>query len=206
MLHLALASVLAFTAPIAQHRIGCPASRALAPTVQHLAACRTGGAVRAAVTGPLAGPRPASLELPAGRSGIILFDGVCLFCNRWVSFVLDNDPDGLFAFASLQSDTGRRLLQQVGRSADDLSTFIVIDADGFYSQSTAALRVAAMLRVPALNALSDALMRVPPPLRDGVYRVVADNRYSILGKDTDDATPACKLRADSMTVAERFLD
>ena len=45
-----------------------------------------------------------------------------------------------------------------------------------------------------------------PPLRSGVYRLVADNRYKILGKDEDGATPSCKLRADSFTAAERFLE
>ena len=43
-------------------------------------------------------------------------------------------------------------------------------------------------------------------LRSGVYRLVADNRYKILGKDEDGATPSCKLRADSLTAAERFLE
>lgn len=118
----------------------------------------------------------AGFELPPGRSGVILFDGVCNFCNRWVSFVLDNDPDGLFAFASLQSPKGRELLQAIGRDAGDLSTFVVIDEQGFHTQSSAALRVGATLRLPALNTLSSALSPLPPMLRDGVYRLVAENR------------------------------
>ena len=158
------------------------------------------------VTGPLRGPMPESFQLPEGRDGIILFDGVCNFCNRWVSFVLDNDPDGIFAFASLQSPKGRALLEECGRSAEDLSTFVVIDDDGFFTQSSAALRVGEKLRNPALNIMAAGLTRVPTPLRDGVYRIVADNRYSILGKDADGAEPSCKLRADAMTAAERFLE
>ena len=163
--------------------------------------------VTAVVTGPLSGPLPDTLQLPEGRKGIILFDGVCNFCNRWVSFVLDNDPDGLFAFASLQSETGRELLAACGRGSSDLSTFVVIDGTStrFYTQSDAALRVGAMLQKPALNVLAGAATRIPTPLRDGVYRIVADNRYSILGKDQDGATPSCKLRANAATEAERFL-
>ena len=38
-------------------------------------------------TGPLRGSLPASFELPNGKS-VILFDGVCNFCNAWVNFVL----------------------------------------------------------------------------------------------------------------------
>ena len=159
-----------------------------------------------AVTGPLRGALPEGVTLPEGRSGIIMFDGVCNFCNRWVSFVLDNDPDGLFAFASLQSPKGRELLAACGRDANDLSTFVVIDESGFHTQSDAALRVGATLKKPALNVMAGAFTKVPSPLRDGVYRLVADNRYKILGKDEDGATPSCKLRADSLTAAERFLE
>lgn len=60
---------------------------------------------------------------------------------------------------------------------------MVIDGEGFHTQSSAALRVAATLRKPALNALSTAFTPLPLPLRDTVYRAVADNRYSILGKE-----------------------
>jgi predicted DCC family thiol-disulfide oxidoreductase YuxK len=124
-------------------------------------------ALLAGATGPLEGTMPSDFSLPEGRSGVILFDGVCNFCNRWVSFVLDNDPDGLFAFASLQSNAGRELLTKCGRGADDLSTLVVIDSEGFHTQSSAALRVAATLKKPALNALAAVGKPVPMPLRDG---------------------------------------
>ena len=156
-------------------------------------------------TGPLSGPMPSDFKLPEGRKGVILFDGVCNFCNRWVSFVLDNDPDGAFAFASLQSDAGRELLSQCGRDDSDLSTFVVIDSTGFHTQSSAALRVAATLEKPALNMLSTAFTPVPLVLRDSLYRVVANNRYSILGKDESGGPESCKLRTDAMTVKDRFL-
>lgn len=158
-----------------------------------------------AVTGPLRGAMPPDFELPAGGKSVILFDGVCNFCNAWVSFVLDNDPDGLFCFASLQSDPGKELLRACGRGDEDLSTFVVIDGEGFYTQSSAALRVARTLRRPALNALAVAFDPVPPLVRDSVYRLVATNRYRILGKAEDESEPSCKLRADSALVATRFL-
>merc|ERR1711871_698257 len=145
-----------------------------------------------AVTGPLSGQLPPDFELPNGRA-VILFDGVCNFCNRWVSFVLDNDKKGRFSFASLQSPRGRQLLEMCGRSPDDLSTFVVIDEDGFHTQSTAALRVGQTLGVPVLTTLSRGGFAVPPALRDPIYRLVAENRYSILGKDTEGAEPSCKL-------------
>ena len=76
------------------------------------------------------------------------------------------------------------------------------DADAI---ADAALRVAATLKKPALNVMATAFSPVPSPLRDGVYRLVANNRYSILGKDESGGVESCKLRADAMTVQERFL-
>ena len=178
------------------------APRGLVRAIPHYARCASPANI---VTGPLSGPLPSDFKLPPGRSGIILFDGVCNFCNRWVSFVQDNDPEGSFAFASLQSDKGRELLQTIGREANDLSTFVVITEDGFYTQSTAALRVGQELKVPALNTVASTLENIPEPIRDSFYRLVAENRYSILGRDEDGATPSCQLRSDSMLVAERFL-
>jgi predicted DCC family thiol-disulfide oxidoreductase YuxK len=88
----------------------------------------TGGWARGLV-GPAAGLMPANFQLPRGRS-VILFDGVCNFCNRWVQFVIDNDPDASFSFSSMQSPAGRQLLKACGRPSDDLSTFVLIDDAG----------------------------------------------------------------------------
>ena len=92
-----------------------------------------------------------------------------------------------------------------GRGSEDLSTFVVIDRTGFHTQSSAALRVAAMLEKPALNAMAAAFTPLPLPVRDGVYRIVANNRYRILGKDESGGEESCKLRADANLVAARFL-
>jgi len=106
----------------------------------------------------------------------------------------------------MQSPAGRRLLDTCGRPPDDLSTFVVLDQEGFWTQSTAALRVAQGLPRPALNVLGAAFLPLPSALRDTVYQTVATNRYSILGKDADGATPSCMLRSDAFAMQERFLD
>ena len=38
---------------------------------------------------------------------VIVFDGVCNFCNAFVNFVLDRDSHGLFKFGTLQSSGPR---------------------------------------------------------------------------------------------------
>lgn len=45
---------------------------------------------------------------------VIVFDGECRLCNGAVDFVVKRDPKRRFQFASLQSDTARVLLREVG--------------------------------------------------------------------------------------------
>jgi len=71
------------------------------------------------LVGPAAGLMPPNFRLPNGRS-VILFDGVCNFCNRWVQFVIDNDESKMFCFSSMQSPAGAALLAECGRPSDDL--------------------------------------------------------------------------------------
>jgi predicted DCC family thiol-disulfide oxidoreductase YuxK len=35
---------------------------------------------------------------------IILFDGVCYFCNFWVNFIINRDKNDTYQFAAMQSD------------------------------------------------------------------------------------------------------
>ena len=41
----------------------------------------------------------------------MLFDGVCNLCNAAVAWLVERDPDGVFRFASLQSEAARGLLR-----------------------------------------------------------------------------------------------
>ena len=42
-------------------------------------------------------------------SSIVLFDGVCNFCNGAVNFIIRHDKRAIFKFAPLQRDTGKDL-------------------------------------------------------------------------------------------------
>lgn len=111
---------------------------------------------------------------------IILFDGVCHLCTAAVQFILQRDPSGRFHFASLQSATGRQLLQQHGLDPTALSTFVLIESQHAYTKSTAALRLTRRLKFPW--PLLSLLGMIPPCLRDPVYDLVAKNRYQWFGK------------------------
>ena len=113
-------------------------------------------------------------------SKIILFDGVCNFCNRAVTFVIDHDARELYLFASLQSERGQKYLQKFNLPLNDFDTFILIDGDEFYTSSTAALMVSRDLS--GLVKFLYPLIYIPKFVRDILYRCIAKNRYVLFGK------------------------
>jgi predicted DCC family thiol-disulfide oxidoreductase YuxK len=110
----------------------------------------------------------------------VLFDGVCNLCNGSVQFILKRDPQGLFRFASLQSEAGRSLMDQHGLDPGALSSVVVIEDGRVWQESSAALRVARHL--PGAWKLLRVFAVIPRPLRDAVYRLIARNRYRWFGK------------------------
>jgi predicted DCC family thiol-disulfide oxidoreductase YuxK len=126
----------------------------------------------------------APASTPVGRH-LVLYDGVCGLCNRLNGFVLKRDDEAVFAFASLQSEIGRSLLQQFGRVSNALDTmYVVVDyrspAPVLLSKSNAALFVAA---TAGGGWRWLGIFRVLPVwLRDLVYDLIAQNRYRLFGK------------------------
>jgi len=129
---------------------------------------------------------------------VILYDGVCGLCNRLVQFVLKHDKRDRFRFASLQSDLANTLLQRHDRDPHDLDTvYVVID----YTQPTERLlaRSDAILfllkELGGIWKLATAGKALPRTIRDGVYKLVARNRYRVFGKYDSCMLPEPKHRA-----------
>ncbi|GIP39345.1 hypothetical protein J31TS4_26250 [Paenibacillus sp. J31TS4] len=127
---------------------------------------------------------------------VVLFDGVCSFCHASVRFLLKRDSRGVFRFAARQSQAGQAYAERFPQLAKTDSVALVAEGR-CYTESAAALRIGARLGGPW--RLLAILLLVPRPLRDGVYRWVARNRYRWFGQ-----TDACVLPAPG--VRDRFLE
>lgn len=127
---------------------------------------------------------------------IILFDGVCNFCNSSVQFIIKRDTIGRYKFTSLQSPIGQELLKE-NKIPDELDSFIYLEGNTVYYKSTAALKVCKGLKGPW--KFMYGLIVVPRPIRDLVYRVIVKNRYKWFGKRDTCMIPTPEQR-------ERFLD
>jgi predicted DCC family thiol-disulfide oxidoreductase YuxK len=126
-------------------------------------------------------------------SGIILFDGVCNFCNSSVNFIIDRDTTNYFKFGALQSDEGQVLLKKHNQRTDSFDTLILIEDDYLYTRSTAALRIAKKLS--GLWPLFYVFIIIPKFLRDPIYNLIAKNRYKMFGKKDTCRLPTPEERA-----------
>jgi predicted DCC family thiol-disulfide oxidoreductase YuxK len=128
---------------------------------------------------------------------VILFDGVCNFCNGAINFVLKQDRKSVFRFAPLQSEAGRRLLQQYNLPTEEFESFVLIDQGKVYKKSNAALRV--MNKLPWYWKESQIFRVIPTIFRDAIYDFIARNRYKWFGKKDQCMVPTPEMRS-------RFLD
>ena len=126
---------------------------------------------------------------------VILYDGVCVFCSRWVRFVAARDTMRRFRFTAIQSDYGTRLAQAFGIDPKDPDTNAVVHGGIACFKSDAALTVLSSL--PGWG-WTRVLFAVPKPLRDAVYNLIARNRYRIFGKYEACFVPDAQLRARVM--------
>jgi predicted DCC family thiol-disulfide oxidoreductase YuxK len=126
---------------------------------------------------------------------VILYDGVCVFCSRWVRFVVARDIQVRFRFTPVQSPYGTRLAQAFGIDADDPDTNAVIHGGIAFFKSDAALTV--LSNLPGWG-WTRVLFAVPKPFRDAVYNLVARNRYRIFGKYEACFVPDAAMRARVM--------
>lgn len=113
-------------------------------------------------------------------SKIILFDGVCNFCNYWVNFIIDRDKQNVFKFAALQSEKGAELLNKFNLPKGDFDSFILIVDNKVFKKSSAAFEIAKHLNGWLKILIPFSIL--PHTLTDHIYDLVAKNRYKFFGK------------------------
>ena len=125
-------------------------------------------------------------------SPIILYDGVCGLCNRFVQFVLKRDRRDRFRFAALQSNFAREILRQHDLNPDSLDTVYLVLEHGQVSERLLVRNDAVIAVLEELGGMgrvwAKLLGLLPKAFRDWRYDLIARNRYRIFGKH-----PSCPL-------------
>ena len=131
---------------------------------------------------------------------VLLYDGVCGFCNKSVQLILDHDRRGSMRFAALQSDYGQSVVERHPELRGVDSVVYVEQQTGgerIHVRSDAALKVAAYLG--GFWRIFLAAKVLPRGLRDYLYDLFARNRYKLFGKYDTCMLPPPEVRS-------RFLD
>lgn len=127
---------------------------------------------------------------------LILFDGVCNFCNSAVQMVIEIDRQKIFKFASIQSELGQQLYRQHGLDPIDIQTLMLVDGERVLTKSDAVLEVLA--RLDGGWQLLAGFRAMPQPLRDWAYSEFARQRFVLFGRRDACMVPTPELQ-------ERFI-
>lgn len=128
---------------------------------------------------------------------VVLFDGICNFCNYWVNFAIKRDRKQYIKFAPLQGEYAKKLLPEYGINPNLVTSVVLIDKGKAFTQSSAAFRLCKYL--DGGWKLGYGLMIIPKFIRDFFYNIIARNRYRWFGKKE-----SCMMPGPGMK--ERFLD
>lgn len=125
-------------------------------------------------------------ELKFKLDNVVLFDGVCNLCNSSVDFIVSHERRDTLKFASIQSDIGKKIVNESGIS--EVPDSILFYAEGkLYVRSTAVLMVAGFLSFPWMLAVVFRI--IPRFIRDAAYKTIAANRYKWFGKSNTCRVP-----------------
>jgi predicted DCC family thiol-disulfide oxidoreductase YuxK len=113
------------------------------------------------------------------EDGLVLFDGVCVLCSRWVDFVIRRDPSARFRFLPIQTPRGRQIARRFKVDAEAPETNVVVKNGQAHFKLDAVIVVAEEL--PGWRWLT-ILRHLPRALRDWLYDRVAKNRYAVFGR------------------------
>jgi len=130
------------------------------------------------------------------RHAIVIFDGECVFCNRWVDFLLRFDKQDVFRFASRQTESGASFMRQAGLPEGGAGSIILVEHGAVLLRSAAVLRMLDLLGFPF--SLAAAFRLIPSAPRDFIYEWFARNRLKWFGRRS-----TCRLPSE--TERHRFL-
>lgn len=125
---------------------------------------------------------PAPAPVPSGP--IVLYDGLCGFCDASVQWTVQHDPAAVFRFAPLQGSTAREILRRHPEVPAGLDSILLVEqrADGetitWYSQAIFGI----CREIPGPWRFFAVLRLLPRVVSDLGYRLFARLRYLVWGR------------------------
>jgi len=112
---------------------------------------------------------------------IIFYDAPCILCNYWVQKLCRWDKKDQLRFATLDSPLFLSFAQERGLDPNKMDTAVVWDQQ--YSYAIKAQGTFMILnRLGGVWTIPASLSLLPQGLTNGLYQIVARNRYRWFGK------------------------
>lgn len=124
---------------------------------------------------------------------LILFDGVCNFCDNTVQWIIREDKKNTFFFSSLQSKTGQEILTKYQLNTQDIDSVVYLRNQKIYIKSTAVLYI--LKDLGGIKSVMFLFIVLPASLRDFFYDQFAKRRYALFGKKDECMLPSKEIRS-----------
>lgn len=108
---------------------------------------------------------------------IILFDGDCNLCNKYINLIIRYDQKDNFRFATIKSQIGQNIIKDLNLINIQEDTLLLIKKKSIYIKSDAVIRILSCLQFP-INILS-LISLIPRFIRDYFYDIIAKKRKKI---------------------------
>ncbi|MCB0654995.1 MAG: DUF393 domain-containing protein [Saprospiraceae bacterium] len=112
-------------------------------------------------------------------SAYLLYDGICVLCNRSILWVLRHDPEAHIRVAALDSNFARQLLDQTHGKQPAQDSVLFWKEGKWYDRSNAVLEILGVL--PRPWRWLRIFRIIPRTVRDALYDWIARNRYRWFG-------------------------
>ena len=129
---------------------------------------------------------------------VLLFDGVCVFCNRTVQFLIRHDTGAVLRFVPLESPLGQALLAQFNAQQGPEGVILITNTltpSAGLSRRTEAFSDTLQLLPSPWSTLGKALRWVPRFLREFGYSLFARYRYRLFGRHASCPVPSPEQRS-----------
>lgn len=131
-------------------------------------------------------------NLPKDKK-IVLYDGVCNYCNDKINFIIKNDKQDIFRFVALQSETGEKIIKHLGIDASIDSIILYEPGYAYFIKSEAVFRI-----IKHLSSAVKLLLIfnfIPTSIKNFFYDIIARNRYNWYGKKESCMMPTEEIKA-----------
>lgn len=132
------------------------------------------------------------MEFPENKK-IVLFDGVCNYCNEKVNFIIKHDEQDIFRFVAIQSEKGQEIIKYLGIQPTFDSIILYEPRIAYYIKSEAIFTILKNLKTSYKWILIFNLM--PYAIINLVYDYIAKNRYKWYGKKDTCLIPSPEIKS-----------